>query len=77
MFTQQTGVVDQSGLRYPQILMRGKECVNVPFKLQSFLMKNSLSESKLSPNTYAKEQTYSVVEKNFNQKFSPKEITVC
>lgn len=77
MFTNQTGIIDQSGLKYPQIFMRGKETVHIPFKLQTFLAKLPPSELKTSSNPFAQEQTYSVVEKNYNEKFKNKHIKVC
>lgn len=76
MFTNQTGIIDQSGLKYPQIFMRSKESVHIPFKLQTFLAKIPPSENKTSSNPFALEQTYSVVEKNYNDKFQSKQIKV-
>lgn len=76
MFTNQTGIVEQSGLKYPQIFMRGKESVHIPFKLQTFLAKIPPSENRTASNPFAQEQTYSVVEKNYNEKFKSKHIKV-
>lgn len=76
MFTSQTGIIDQSGLKYPQIFMRAKESVHIPFKLQTFLAKIPPSELKTSSNPFAQEQTFSVVEKNYNEKFKTKHIKV-
>jgi len=77
MFTNQTGIIDQSGLKYPQIFMRAKESVHIPFKLQTFLAKLPLAEHKTSSNPFEQEQTYSVVEKNYNAKIKSKQIKVC
>lgn len=77
MFTSQTGIVDQSGLKYPQIFMRAKESVHVPFKVQTFLAKLPASEHKTSSNPFAQDQTYSVVEKKYNEKYRSKQIKVC
>lgn len=76
MFTNQAGMVDQSGLKYPQIFLRGKESVNVPFKLQTFLSRMPVPEQKTASNPFAMEQSYSVVEKNFNERLRPKQIQV-
>ncbi len=77
MFTNQTGIIEQSGLKYPQIFMRSKESVHIPFKLQTYLAKIPITENKTSSNPFAQEQTYSVVEKNYNEKFKTKQIKVC
>ncbi|CAF1455211.1 unnamed protein product [Adineta steineri] len=74
MFTNQTGIIDQSGLKYPQIFVRAKESVHIPFKLQTFLAKIPPAEHKTSSNPFALEQTYSVVEKNYNEKIKSKQI---
>ncbi|CAF1495816.1 unnamed protein product [Adineta ricciae] len=74
MFTNQTGIIDQSGLKYPQIFMRGKEAVHIPFKLQTFLARIPPSENKTSSSPYVHEETYSVVEKNYNEKVKSKLI---
>jgi nephrocystin-4 len=76
MFTNQTGIIDQSGLKYPQIFMRAKESVHIPFKLQTYLAKLPAAEHKTSSNPFAQEQTYSVVEKNYNEKTKSKQIKV-
>jgi nephrocystin-4 len=76
MFTNQTGIIDQSGLKYPQIFMRSKESIHIPFKLQTFLAKIPSAEHKTSSNPYTQEQTYSVVEKNYNEKMKSKQIKV-
>jgi hypothetical protein len=76
MFTNQTGIIDQSGLKYPQIFMRSKESIHIPFKLQTFLAKIPPSEHKTSSNPFQQEQTYSVIEKNYNEKFKSKQIKV-
>lgn len=77
MFTNQAGIIDQSGLNYPQIFMRSKESIHIPFKLQTFLAKLPAAEHKTSSNPFAQEQTYSVVEKNYNAKMKTKQIKVC
>jgi hypothetical protein len=77
MFTTQTGIIDQSGLKYPQIFVRSKESVHIPFKLQTFFAKLPITENKTSSNPFAQEQTYSVVEKSYNEKFKSKQIKVC
>ncbi|CAM4766790.1 unnamed protein product [Rotaria magnacalcarata] len=74
MFTNQTGIIDQSGLKYPQIFMRAKESAHIPFKVQTFLAKLPPSEHKTSSNPFSQEQTYSVVEKKYNEKFKSKQI---
>ena len=76
MFTNQTGIIDQSGLKYPQIFMRGKETVHIPFKLQTFLARIPPSENKTSSSPYVHEETYSVAEKNYNEKVKSKQIKV-
>ncbi|CAF4479437.1 unnamed protein product, partial [Rotaria sp. Silwood2] len=74
MFTNQAGIIDQSGLKYPQIFMRAKESVHIPFKLQTFLAKLPTSEHKTSSNPFSLEQTYAVVEKSYNEKIKSKQI---
>ncbi|CAF0912061.1 unnamed protein product [Rotaria sp. Silwood1] len=74
MFTNQAGSIDQRGLKYPQIFMRAKELVHIPFKLQTFLAKLPTSEHKTSSNPFLQEQTYTVVEKNYNEKIKSKQI---
>ena len=77
MFTNHTGIIDQSGLKYPQIFMRAKETVHIPFKLQTFLAKLTKTQHKTSSNPFSQEHTYSVVEKNYNEKLTSKQIKVC
>ncbi|CAF3451554.1 unnamed protein product [Rotaria sp. Silwood1] len=74
MFTNQAGSIDQRGLKYPQIFMRAKELVHIPFKLQTFLAKLPTSEHKTSSNPFLQEQTYTVVEKSYNEKIKSKQI---
>ncbi|CAF0762294.1 unnamed protein product [Rotaria sordida] len=74
MFTNQTGIIDQSGLKYPQIFMRSKESVHIPFKLQTFLAKLPITEHKTSSNPFSQDQTYAVVEKSYNEKIKSKQI---
>ena len=77
MFTSQAGIIDQSGLKYPQIFMRAKESIHIPFKLQTFLAKLPATDHKTSSNPYTQEETYSVAEKNYNETIKSKQIRVC
>jgi hypothetical protein len=76
MFSHGTAMADQSGLQYPQLFMRAKEALHIPFKLQTFLSKVSPSELKTASSPFAQEQTYANVERDHQQRFKPKEIRV-
>jgi hypothetical protein len=76
MFIDQTGIIDQSGLKYPQIYMRAKESLHIPFKLQTFLPKTLPTNKQMSTNPFAREQTYSIIDKNYNEILQSKDIQV-
>ncbi|CAF0829530.1 unnamed protein product, partial [Didymodactylos carnosus] len=72
MFTQ----TDQAGLKYPQVFMRSKETIHIPFKIQTFQSGIKSEQYSQNSNPFTQEQIFSVVDKSFNERLKPKQIKV-